>query len=48
MEMVGVQDKFGEVGDIPYLQKKFGLTALDIVAAARKTVARKGLKRERS
>ena len=47
MEMVGVQDKFGEVGDIPYLQKKFGLTALDIVAAARKTVARKGLKRER-
>ena len=48
IEMVGVQDKFGEVGDIPYLQKKFGLTALDIVAAARKTVARKGLKRERS
>lgn len=38
---VGVQDRFGEVGQIAYLQKEFHLTAADIVLAAQKTIALK-------
>ncbi len=41
LERVGVRDHFGEVGKMPYLVEKFGLTAKDIAAAARKAVGRK-------
>lgn len=41
IEMIGIQDHFGEVGYIPYLKEKFHMTAADIVAAAKKAVARK-------
>ena len=38
---VGVKDEHGEVGDMEYLRKRFGLTVDDIVAAAKKAVAKK-------
>lgn len=41
MEFVGVKNSFGEVGKEAYLSEKFGLTVSDIVAAARRAVARK-------
>lgn len=41
LEMVGVQDEFGEVGPVPYLAERFKLTADEIVAKAKKAVARK-------
>lgn len=42
MEMVGVQDEFGEVGFVDYLSERFGLNAEHIVKAAVKAAARKG------
>lgn len=41
VEKVGVQDTFGEVGDMEYLKKKFHLTADDIALKAKAAVARK-------
>lgn len=41
LERIGVKDKFGESGDSASLYKKFGLTAEDIVAAAKKVIRRK-------
>ena len=41
MEMIGVVDSFGEVGKQAYLSEKFHLTVNDIVAAAKRAVARK-------
>ncbi|MEA4966397.1 MAG: transketolase C-terminal domain-containing protein [Oscillospiraceae bacterium] len=41
MERVGIKDEFGEVGTQDYLMKRFGLTAKEITAAAKRTVARK-------
>lgn len=38
---IGVQDRFGEVGKIDYLQKELRLTAADIVRAAKDAVAMK-------
>ena len=38
---VGVQDRFGEVGKIPYLRQVMGLTVENIVAAAKKAVSLK-------
>lgn len=38
---VGVQDLFGEVGDISYLQQRFGLTSIDIVAKVKHVLQRK-------
>ena len=38
---VGVPDRFGEVGKLPYLRKVMGMTTEDIVAAARKAIALK-------
>lgn len=38
---VGVQDRFGEVGKIPYLRQAMGLTVENIVATAKKAVALK-------
>ncbi|MDR2357477.1 MAG: transketolase family protein [Oscillospiraceae bacterium] len=41
IEMVGVRDRFGQVGTEDYLRKEYGLTARDIVGAVRRAVARK-------
>jgi transketolase len=41
MEFIGVKDRFGESGDPKELFKLFGLTANDIVKAAKKAIARK-------
>lgn len=41
VEMIGVQDKFGQVGPLAYLKEAYHLTAADIVEAAKKAVARK-------
>lgn len=41
LERVGVQDRFGEVGDVNYLKKALHLTAGDIAAAVRRVIARK-------
>ena len=41
MEMVGVQDEFGEVGPVDYLRERFGLTAENIAAACEKVLTRK-------
>lgn len=41
VEMVGIQDEFGEVGPVNYLRERFGLTAENIAEAARRAVARK-------
>ena len=46
MERVGVQDLFGEVGDVSYLQKRFGLTSDNIVQKARLVLERKGNNRK--
>lgn len=41
MEMVGVRDEFGKVGDEAYLKERFGLTAANIVEKAKAVLARK-------
>ncbi|MCI8514978.1 MAG: transketolase family protein [Lachnospiraceae bacterium] len=41
LEKIGAQDVFGEVGPTPWLAKRFGMTAEDIVGAAKKAIARK-------
>lgn len=41
IEMVGVQDRFGESGQQDELMKKFGLTAEDIKKAIKKVIKRK-------
>lgn len=43
VEMVGVQDEFGEVGPVSYLRERFGLTDIAIADAARKVIARKNM-----
>jgi transketolase len=39
---VGIQDEFGEVGTQEYLQKRFGLTAENLVSETEKLLSRKG------
>ena len=41
IEMVGVDDSFGESGTPMGLMKKYGLTAADIIIASKKVIARK-------
>ena len=41
LEYVGVKDSFGESGTPVQLMEKYGLTALKIVEAAKKAIARK-------
>ena len=41
VEMIGVQDRFGESGSPDELMKEFGLTAKDIKAAVKKVLKRK-------
>ena len=38
---IGIGESYGEVGDLPYLLKRFQLTAQDIVDMAKKTIMRK-------
>lgn len=38
---IGVRDEFGQVGSVDYLAEVYGLTAKDIVAAAKKSIALK-------
>ena len=38
---VGVEDRFGEVGKLPYLREAMGLTVENIVAGAKKALALK-------
>ncbi len=40
LERVGVKDRFGEVGRMPYLMKTFGILANDIVKAAHRALKR--------
>lgn len=41
LEKVGVQDRFGQVGAVPFLKKEYGLTAEDIVKKAERAIQRK-------
>ena len=41
MEMVGVEDRFGQVGAESFLREEYGLTAAHIVEAAKKAIDRK-------
>lgn len=41
MEMIGVQDEFGEVGPVDYLAERYKLTAEHIIQAVKKAIARK-------
>jgi transketolase len=41
IEMIGVDDSFGESGTPRSLMKKYGLTAADIITASQKVIARK-------
>lgn len=41
MGFIGAQERFGEVGDLPYLMEIFGMRAEDIAAKAMETVKRK-------
>lgn len=42
VEMVGVNDEFGEVGPVSYLRERFGLTDTAIAEAALRVIRRKG------
>ena len=42
LERVGTKDTFGESGKPDDLMVKYGLTTADIVAAAKKSISRKG------
>jgi len=41
IEMVGVKDRFGQVGTEDFLREEYELTAADIVAAAKRAISRK-------
>ena len=41
MEMVGIQNRFGQVGSRDFLMKEYHLLSEDIVAAAERAIARK-------
>ena len=41
IEMVGVDDSFGESGTPRGLMEKYGLTATDIITATQKVICRK-------
>lgn len=42
IEMVGIKDRFGQVGTEDFLRKEYELTADEIVAAAKRAIKRKG------
>jgi transketolase len=42
MEMIGIQNRFGQVGDQQFLMGEYNLLAEDIIAAAKRAIAKKG------
>jgi len=44
IEMVGIQDRFGQVGTEDFLRVEYNLTAADVVQAAKRVIARKKIK----
>lgn len=42
LESIGVKEKFGEVGKMPYLRKQFGMETIDVINAVKKVIERKG------
>jgi len=42
IEMVGIKDRFGQVGTEDYLREEYKLTASEIVEAAKRAISRKG------
>jgi transketolase len=42
VEMVGIEDTFGESGEPPEILEKYGLTAAKVLDAARRALKRKG------
>ncbi|GHV90745.1 transketolase [Spirochaetia bacterium] len=45
VRMIGIQDRFGQVGMLPFLKQEYGMTAQDIANAAKEAVAEKKNKR---
>lgn len=41
IEMLGVQDRFGQSGKVKQLYEEYGLTKKDVISAAKKAIARK-------
>lgn len=41
IRMVGIQDRFGQVGTLPFLKEEYKMTANDIVKAAKEAIAAK-------
>ena len=41
IEMVGVEDRFGQVGSEDFLREEYGLTAANIVDAVKRAISRK-------
>lgn len=41
IEMVGVDDRFGQVGSVDYLREQYNLSAVDIIDAAKRAIARR-------
>lgn len=41
VESIGVKDRFGEVGKLPYLRKAMNMEVSDVVAAVKKVITRK-------
>ena len=41
VEMIGINDRFGQVGNEDFLREEYGLTALHIVSAAKRVLSRK-------
>ena len=41
MSMIGIRDRFGQVGTVDFLAETYGLTPEKVVEAAKKTIARK-------
>lgn len=41
IEMVGVKDRFGQVGSVDFLKEEYGLTAMEILDAAKRAIERK-------
>lgn len=41
VEMIGIQDRFGQVGAESFLREEYNLTVADVVAAVKKVVSRK-------
>ncbi len=44
MKRIGIKDRFGEVGMLDYLEKRFELTAVDIGVAVKEVISKKRLK----